>query len=556
MPPFQGFYLPVSPGYFFVDECGWSGNLTIMFPRRVKFLCLVVPAVAGLASGALAAESDDAEGFGPEEVILWREVLDEQARNTIQPTEAVAIERLIMPWETTRAVVIVFPLKDLARYPAAYRIVRDLLQVLLPRMEVIGLYHERDYRLLGDLLQALEREPGIKAHFNRLTPLSSEVFSIWARDFSPFYARGTDGQLVALDSSFVPPRRFANLLDAAREEENPVARLHQLRNATLELRDMRGSDVVPGVLNAFIESHWQVPTALSRPPIYLLGGDLLPVSPKAALTSGLTLMENGGRTGAMNAALRDYYGLEQVLYLENLPGDTIEHLDFMVQPIGAETILVAAPPPDFGSDRPYHRELKRELLGRLANNKRVLKEHFPDHRIIEVPMPPPILQGDAAVEEELFLNCLGEFASREGLSVWDSPNPRSPESLNPRLVAALGEKAGLRDINDRQQRREFVSSFLGRPIEQLIARHVEEHVIFRSYVNSLYLKAPDGSEMVLVPRYRAVIPSEEKMLGEMEKQVAAAYKEALPEAELHWIDITELSGFLGAVHCLTATIPE
>lgn len=452
----------------------------------------------------------------------------------------------------------VLPLSQIREFPGVQEVVRDMLAVLLPEIPVVALYHELDHRLLGDWLLMMEGDPDVGPYLDNLELVSGEIFSIWARDFTPVFAQGSEGNLVAVDASFLATRRLMDMLQTAKGEFGEVSQRVAMQAATQELKGMRGSDAVPAVLSAFLTGRWQYPVDLSRPSLYLLGGDFLPVDATSALVSTLTLAENGGRVGRLAEIFRDYYGVEKAVYLENLPGDTIEHLDFIVQPINGNTILAAAAPEPFGEDRAFHRYLERELGDRLRRNRAVLEREFPDHRIIDLPMPPPLLDSEEMVVAELFTHCVERVAQSRRLPFHPQNSQGltlNPATMDARLVEAVRAELGIRDWQSHAARRSGVEFYLGRPVEELVARHVEEHVYYRSYINSLYLRTESGAELVMVPRYQPVNSSEAALLQRLESEVKAAYKKALPDAGFHWIDSTALTEFLGAVHCLTATIP-
>jgi agmatine/peptidylarginine deiminase len=320
---------------------------------------------------------------------------------------------------------------------------------------------------------------------------------------------------------------------------------------------MLGTDIFPSRMGAFLESRLGYDVALTRPPLYLLGGDFLPVDARSALVSAITLEENGGRATHLSAVFKEYFGVEKVLYLENLPGDTIEHLDFIVQPIAPNVILAATPPETFGHDRPFHRYLNGELSQRLLSNRERLAATFPKARIVDVPMPPPLLDSDEDVVRELIFHCVDQIAANAGLPFWSAGGLEAlePRNVDPKLEAAVQREFGVLDWRDPSRQRAAAEKYLGRPIAELISRHVEEHVSFRSYINSLYLRTA-ATEIVLVPRYRAANAGESALIDRLEREVQAAYKKALPNAEFRWIDCTSLVDLLGAVHCLTATIPD
>lgn len=490
--------------------------------------------------------------------VNWAGVEERYSEIFLDPTGPAEAKTLVLPWEPARAVILAIPLADWRSRGAQRETIRSLLAALLPHVTVVGVYREIDYRLLGDWLGEMEGDAEIAPHLGNLELLASEVFSIWARDFSPLFARGADGRIVLVDPSFLAVRRMMGLLQDANGRFDPGSRHVALTEATRELQGMRGTDIFPSALGAFLESTLGYEVTLTRPPLYLLGGDFLIVDARSALVSTITLEENGGRASHVTDVLREYAGVDQVLFLENLPGDTIEHLDFVVQPIGPKVILAASPPAPFGHDRPFHRFLNRELRRRLRTNRERLAQTFPGYRIVDVPMPPPLLDSDEDVVQELLFRCVEEIAAREGLPFWSGGGQAALERarMDPKLDAAVQTALGVLDWrNDVKRTRAGIERYLGRPIPALIARHVEEHVRFRSYVNSLYLRTAEA-EMVLVPRYRAAHAGEEKLIAQLEDEVRAAYREAVPNAEFRWIDCTSMTDVLGAVHCLTATIPD
>jgi hypothetical protein len=172
-------------------------------------------------------------------------------------------------------------------------------------------------------------------------------------------------------------------------------------------------------------------------------------------------------------------------------------------------------------------------------------------------MPPPLLDSDEDVVRELIFHCVDQIAGNAGLPFWSAGGLEAlePRNVDPKLEAAVQREFGVPDWRDPSRQRAAAEKYLGRPIAELISRHVEEHVSFRSYINSLYLRTA-ATEIVLVPRYRAANAGESALIDRLEREVEAAYKKALPNAEFRWIDCTSLVDLLGAVHCLTATIPD
>ncbi len=258
--------------------------------------------------------------------------------------------------------------------------------------------------------------------------------------------------------------------------------------------------------------------------------------------------------------MRDYYGLNEVVFLENLPGKTIEHLDFVIQPIREDVIMMAEPPRGIGSDRAYHRMLDRDLKASFARNEKSVRAAFPEAMIVKVPMPPPALDSDVNVQRELFLKALQVFVSDERIAMRFDPVAALENwdafEIDPRVEAKLFQVAGISSWKSDAGQRKVIEAYLGASFEDLLTRHVEPQVSYRSYVNSLYVNCGDGGEVVLLPRFEPLNDSEKALFPQLEKEVSAAYATACPSAEQIWIDCTVLTDFMGMIHCFTLTVPD
>lgn len=61
---------------------------------------------------------------------------------------------------------------------------------------------------------------------------------------------------------------------------------------------------------------------------------------------------------------------------------------------------------------------------------------------------------------------------------------------------------------------------------------------------------------MIIPRYALRNAEEVDVLARMEQAVLVAYREAFPNADLHWLDCDPWIEFFGAVHCITHTVPD
>ncbi|MBD5779449.1 agmatine deiminase family protein [Pelagicoccus sp. NFK12] len=494
------------------------------------------------------------------EEALWENVSESYDEVYREPTEAVPVSKLLMPWEASRAVALALPLGELQEDRALDALFKDSLAALLPRVEVIAFHHRLDRRILGSFWAELEADARIAPFLGRLSLESSEAFSIWMRDFGPQFAVGEDQSLVLLDASVGDPGASRGLLFDVKTTEDPIQQHFRMVEELSNLRGLEGSDRIPSLLAGNLEAKWGVATALSRPPLFLQGGDFLPVSSSGALVSESTLRANGGVSQRFRALVREYYGVDTIVFLENLPGKTIEHLDFIVHPIQENVVLLADPPEGIASTRAYHRYLKRELQSRFARNESSVRKAFPGVKIVKVPMPPPALDSDEEVRRELFLNALQAFIGQERIAMRFDPASALENweafEINPRIEARLKEVTGISNWRMEIDQIRVIETYLGDSFENLLAKHVEPQVNYRSYVNSLYVKNPEGEEVVLIPRFRGRDGSEQAMFEALETKVAAAYRSACPKAEQIWIDCTVLTDFMGMIHCYTLAIPD
>lgn len=475
-------------------------------------------------------------------------------------TDPVEIERLVMPWEPTKAVVLAAALGEVSRDEGMRTLFLDTLAALLPKVEVVVYYHRLDNRLLGDFLGYLEDDSRISPHLDNLILEPSEAYSIWIRDFGPQFALGKSGELVLLNPNSNDPQASRENLFEVKKRRDPLEQHFTMVEELDNLGGLEGSDRVPASLASLLSARWRTDVQLVRPPIFLEGGDFLPVDADSVLVSSETLKSNGGRAGTLKDVLSEYYGAKETVFLENLPGKTIEHLDFFVNPIREGTIVFAKSPALPASERSYHRYLFGELEKRFDRNRAALEEAFPDHEIVDMPMPPPVLADDDEVRRELFLSALERYLEREriawrfdmeaALSDWEN------FEIDPRVVTKFESDFSIQNWETEIGQETVIGMMIGDSFPNLLKRHVEAQIDYRSYVNSLYVKTLDGEELVLIPKFQPLNEEEESLFLKLEEQVAAAYRKACPDAEQVWIDCSVLSEFLGAIHCYTLAVPD
>lgn len=532
-----------------------------MFVSKSVVRCLSTIAFAGLVKLSAFSQGNGAPLILPAgEDSLWEPAMEEYLELHRSPTKAIEVSRMVMPWEPTRAVALAAPLGEISRDNAMRTLFLDTLAALLPKVEVVVYYHRLDNRLLGDFLGYLEDDPRLSPFLENLILEPSEAYSIWIRDFGPQFALGKSGELILLNPNSNDPQAFRENLFEVKKLRDPLQQHFRMVEELGDLAGLEGSDRIPASLASMLATRWGADVRLVRPPLFLQGGDFLPVDAESVLVSSETLKANGGRVGNLEKILSDYYGAKESLFLENLPGKTIEHLDFFVNPIRDKTIILGKAPQLPQSDRSYHRYLSDELQKRFARNRVALEKAFPDHRIVEMPMPPPVLASDDEVRKELFLNALELYFEREriawrfdkaaALSDWES------FEIDSRVASKIHEDFSIQSWKTEIGQETIIGMMIGDSFSHLLKRHVEAQIDYRSYVNSLYVKSVNGDELVLIPRFEPLNDEERALFPELEKQVEDAYRLACPDAEQVWIDCSVLSGFLGVIHCYTLAVPD
>jgi len=281
----------------------------------------------------------------------------------------------------------------------------------------------------------------------------------------------------------------------------------------------------------------------------------MPLDPKTVFVSQSTLEANGGRADFVETRMRQYFGVERVHYLMALPGETIEHLDFIVQAVAPNTLLIAAPPDFDDRGRPVRQQLQRELRRRLTENRAYLRREFPKLRLIEVAMPDPVFPSDEAVVQQLFAEAAYTVAQQMGLASAEMSRLPLGAGAQEKLANRLRQTGVVSSFEGLENQARVVSAVFQRSIEELLNERAQPYTYYRSYLNSLLVRGVDG-ERILVPRFRSSSPEVQLRLNAMEDEVESAYRMALPDTELVWIDCTSLTFKMGTIHCLATVLPS
>jgi len=184
--------------------------------------------------------------------------------------------------------------------------------------------------------------------------VNMELDSIWIRDYGPEIVNGKDKKRHLIDMSYYP----------------------QLSNTCNNLFGRVNDDAAPTNL----ASIWNTP--VYRPQVKLEGGNLLTDGKGTCFRSKKVPNAQNCFSGwcynetELNEILGQYYNCD-VIALESMEGDVIDHIDMWMTVISSKTILV-------GSYEPEDDPINSAILDRNAQQ---LKDR--GYRVVRVPMPKP-----------------------------------------------------------------------------------------------------------------------------------------------------------------------
>ncbi|HEY1066802.1 MAG TPA: agmatine deiminase family protein, partial [Pirellulales bacterium] len=247
--------------------------------------------------------------------------------------------RMTLPGEFERQAAIVLGCGQLATF--APETLAEVVASLQGQAPVIAL--APDAKCRQEVLRAL--------HKRRLSPDAVQFVAVrhdtmWARDYGPLLVRQADGSPALVDANYAEFQR------------------HQ-------------DDAVPRVL----AGRFEIPAF--EAPLSIEGGNLLSNGRGLCLTTQKTLthnVENGATEADVRAALREYYGAEQAVFLEPLHGEGTGHVDMFACFVAADTVVVGKYDPQFDPKNAAVLDRNAETLAGLKTAAGALK-------VERVPMP-------------------------------------------------------------------------------------------------------------------------------------------------------------------------
>ena len=224
-----------------------------------------------------------------------------------------------------------------------------------------------------------------------------------------------------------------------------------------------------------------------------------------------------------------------------------------------ETILL----PDFKVSKekavnPYHSELNRETRSIIEKNERYLRKHFPNYKILKIPMPHILFKSRDEIVSQAKQAFVKVYALDKGMVPIDEIKRLTDTQLvelEHEVLIAIKQGIPSADFSTPTTFDAILRQYGQLPLDDFIDHYSEPVTRYRSYINSVFLHARDGRQAFLVPRFTSSNSSENALLEKWEAEVEGVYRTAWPKARIHWINCDSMVSDLGFLHCTTITVP-
>ncbi|MCC6155363.1 MAG: agmatine deiminase family protein [Candidatus Hydrogenedentes bacterium] len=473
--------------------------------RLPLFVGLVVIAVIGVAvriSGIHPTRAPEALEESPAvtEMALFYE-----------PTEPIPVTQPISESAPVLALVVAMPEAQVLGNAGKTEFLLQIIEIASKYTRVVVLVNRDEpgaIQRIRELLEQRANEPA--AVLERLRFQSTVIDTEWVRDYGPLFALGVDGKLVLLDNMYrdirseaATDRMLADIgftktgdqLGGLRADAN-IGGGHETYLSDYGYFWRYNDDAAPLYFNEVLYIQRGQYASLVRSPLQLSGGDVTFTTSRDMFTSTRTLELNGGDEKRFSRLANEYFGAEEVHYLRPLPRG-MWHIDMFFKIAGPKTFMIGTFTNGMPSGNGPLDVLTREANEVLEWNRAYIQERFPEVQVVTVPMP-PIVQARIHTQTNL-------------------------------------GKTGIGDLDDA--------------IKTAGARlKPASSVLYRSYLNSVFINGGSSPSAVLVPRFSG--------LEEEERQAETAYRQAFVGADIHFVDADAMVQEFGGIHCVTVTIPD
>jgi len=523
---------------------------SVLSPKRVVplwwFLLLLTVAVPSLM-WFLADETDG--NSRNKDLGIREESGTPNAEAYFQFTPPVELSRLANEWEPQQALILSISFSEATEDLEIARNFVNVLDVAHSYLDIYVFCEQEEHKQFAHFLSLINDHPRIEAILEKTHFVDSRSLLRWTRDFGPIFGFGADGHLVAID--LVYRDMMKTLEEEALQQDEPLDPLRDFFN-------LHG-DAMPADVVAMLQSEYDIPVDIVRPPLSMDGGDFITDGRGNIFISRQTLARNGGKRSELESVFRRYFGAEQLHILEALPGRTVPHLDMIMKFLDHETVVL----PDFKISteteiNPYLAELNRNARSVIEKNERYLRKYFPNYRILKMPMPPILFKSREDITTEAKQAFVKVYALEKTMVAADEINELTDAQLvdlERQVLIVIKREMPSADFSTPATFDAILRQYGQLPLDAFIDRYSEPVTRYRSYINSVFLHAENGRQAFLVPRFTSSNSSESALLGEWELEVERVYRTAWPKAKIHWINCDSMVSDLGFLHCATITVP-
>lgn len=478
------------------------------------------------------------------------------------PTEPVPQVRAIAEWEPVNAIAVGIRLKQALADRAIFEYYQSVMEAAGQYVDIVILYAPQDAKLVDLFLKRLEEAGLAQSILERTNFALCDASDFWVRDHGPLFGISDTGELIVFDNSgrklvaekeafYSLPQDFINI-DSEMEQESYERYL--LRN--------RNRETTPLFLAKFIRQNYFSNCETIRPPLYLQGGDYSTDGNGRFFVSDDTVLGNDGRLSYLKDVLRDYYGASEVHVLNALPRTNVKHLDMLMKLVSEDTMLLAEATPEIVENSKSQRaRILRELEKIYAANESYVRKRLPNLKLLKLPMLPPLTENVDTVKRRVRSEIAAKICQEIGISYQRYsellPNDPQKKLVRDKINVYLEKRHGSAFSLWVDKDLDFLAeAHLGLDLNTILATHTDLNTVYRSYLNSVFIKTREGREAWLLPRYKARAGEVEEEVELIERRVETLYRTVSPEAKLHWIDSDVMVDSYGAIHCSVVTLPD
>lgn len=464
-------------------------------------------------------------------------------------TPPVELSRLANEWEPQQALILSLSFPEAMEDLEIARNFVNVLDVAHSYLDIYVFAEQEKHKAYAHFLSLINHHPRVGSILEKTHFVDSRSLLRWTRDFGPIFGFGPDNQLVAID--LVYRDMMKTLEEEALKLDGPLDPLRDFFNLN--------GDAMPADIAATLQSEYDISVNIVRPSLSMDGGDFVSDGRGNLFISRQTLARNGGNRSELESVFRRYFDAKELHILEALPGRTVPHLDMIVKFLNHETVAL----PDFKVStekpiNPYHAELNRNARWVIEKNERYLRKHFPDLKVLKIPMPPILFKSRDEIVSEAKQAFVKVYALEKKMVAADEINRLTGAQLadlERNVLTAIKREMPSAGFSTSAAFDAVLRKYGQLPLDAFIDRYSEPVTRYRSYINSVFLHAKDGRQAFLVPQFTSSNSSASALLNEWEKEVESAYRTAWPEAKIHWINCDSMVSDLGFLHCATLTVP-